>query len=283
MLWIVYAIGVAIVALFACYWRDQRAAVRLWKTLAAGTNAGTPLFSYSMLVGLPEPAQRYFRFSIAPGTPLHRVAQISMSGELGLGNQSNPRYQRMRAQQILAPPQGLVWRLSCGAFWLRIVGSDAALGTRSWTRFWLFGVIPLVRIGGSADHARSAYGRVIAESVFWVPAALLPRPGVSWRGIDDNTASVTVVAGEFSQQVEVAVDGEGRPTRVTMQRWSNANPARVYQLQPFGGYPSRYRDFEGYRLPTRVEGGNMIGTPEYFPFYVADVNSLRFLHPAPSP
>jgi hypothetical protein len=282
MLWIGFVIGFAVAALFAWYLSDQRAAVRLWKTLAAGPNAGTPLFSDSMLVGLPEAAQRYFRFSIQPGTPLHTIAEISMSGELGLGNQSSPRYQRMRAQQILAPPQGLVWRLSCGAPWLRIVGSDAALGALSWTRFWLFGVIPLVRVGASADHARSAYGRVIAESVFWVPAALLPGPGVSWHGIDDNTACATVVAGEFSQQVQLTVDEQGQPTRVTLQRWSNANAGRSYRQQPFGGYPSGYRDFEGYRLPTHVEGGNMIGTEEYFPFYIADVNSLRFLRSGPS-
>ena len=112
---------------------------------------------------------------------------------------------------------------------------------------------------------------------FWVPAALLPQHGVSWRAVDDNTACATLVAGDFSQQVEVTVDPQGRPTRVLIQRWSNVNPARVYRLQPFGGYLSRYRNFDGYCLPTHVEGGNMIGTSEYFPFYKVDVDHLRFV------
>lgn len=33
---------------------------------------------------------------------------------------------------------------------------------------------------------------------------------------------------------------------------------RVYQLQPFGGYLSEFREFGGYRLPTRIEAGNFL-------------------------
>ena len=36
------------------------------------------------------------------------------------------------------------------------------------------------------------------------------------------------------------------------------------------------KDAPGYRLPTRVEGGNLIGTPDYFPFFKADVTAIRF-------
>ncbi len=258
-------------------WTDNISARRTWRSLAAEARSEHKCFDVSMLAGLPEPAQRYFLFTIAPGAPLYRVAEISMSGQLGLGNQSSPRYRSMHAKQILAPPKGLLWQLSCGPPWLRIVGSDAIVGSRSWTRFWIYGVIPLVRVGGNANHARSAFGRVAAEACFWVPAALLPQQGVSWRAVDDNTACATLLAGDFSQQVELTVDPKGRPTRVLIQRWSNVNPARVYRLQPFGGYLSRYRNFEGYCLPTHVEGGNMIGTSEYFPFYKAELDRLHFI------
>jgi hypothetical protein len=32
----------------------------------------------------------------------------------------------------------------------------------------------------------------------------------------------------------------------------------------------------GYTLPTTIEGGNLIGTPDYFPFFKATVTSIRF-------
>lgn len=155
---------------------------------------------------------------------------------------------------------------------LPISGSDSGL----WTRFRVLGLIPVGRLGGNHDHARSAYGRYVAESVFWAPAALLPRPGVFWTELDDHSARVTVTRGSLSQEVDVTVDGEGRPLEVAFQRWTDANPDKVHRLQPFGGYLSDFREVEGYRLPFRVEAGNMFGTPDYFPFFIADVTAIRF-------
>jgi hypothetical protein len=131
-------------------------------------------------------------------------------------------------------------------------------------------------MGGDPDHARSAYGRYVAESVFWTPAAVLPGPGVAWEGIDSNTARVTVSHGELSQTVNVKVEADGHPVEVSFLRWSNANSDKEYRLQPFGGSLSDFRDVSGYRLPFKVEAGNMFGTDDYFSFYRAEVSEIRF-------
>jgi hypothetical protein len=183
----------------------------------------------------------------------------------------------MRAEQILAPPHGLVWKLDAGRGFKRIAGSDGFDGETSWVRFWLLSAFPVVRAGGTADHARAAFGRVVAEAVFWAPAALLPDNDVTWEAIAADTARATVTRNGMTQTVDVTVASDGQPTTVVIPRWSDANPERTYQLQPFGGYLSEFRDFEGYRLPTRVEGGNFIGTEEYFPFYKARVEGLHFV------
>jgi hypothetical protein len=80
----------------------------------------------------------------------------------------------------------------------------------------------------------------------------------------------------MEQAVDLSVDSTGRLTSVVFQRWSDANPAKVFQLQPFGGYLSEYREFSGFRLPTRVEAGNFFDTNDYFPFFRATVSSIRF-------
>jgi hypothetical protein len=51
---------------------------------------------------------------------------------------------------------------------------------------------------------------------------------------------------------------------------------REFREQPFGGYLSGFREIAGYRLPMHVEGGNLIGTEDYFPFYKAEVERVRF-------
>jgi len=193
---------------------------------------------------------------------------------LGLGAKEKPKYAPMHARQILAPPHGFVWRMKSGA----ISGSDGATPHTSWTRFWLFGFIPVVRVGGHADHHRSAFGRVVAEGTFWTPAALLPDEYVRWEEVNADTARAVVRFGEFEQAVDVTIAANGQPSSVAIQRWSNANTDKKYRLQSFGGYLSEFRDFDGFNLPTRVEGGNLIDTDDYFPFFKARVTSIPGRH-----
>lgn len=271
-------IGVAIVSmvtagLLALRWMDLRNDEASWQYLIKRAGESSGIYDPLMIESLPEPAQRYFDFSIAPGSPIVTAVELDMTGELGLGSLDDPKYSPMTARQILAPPHGLVWRVRTGA----ISGSDGAAGTTSWTRFWLFGLVPIVRVANDEDHYRAAFGRVIAEGAFWTPATLLPSDTVRWESIDENTARAIVSAGEIEQNVDVTVAQDGRPTNVVISRWSNENRNRVYQRQPFGGYLDDFREFGGYMLPTSVEGGNHFGTDQYFPFYRARISEIRLL------
>jgi hypothetical protein len=165
-------------------WLDRRADDLAWKRLmkVAGPDAGE--FDLAMIEGLPEPARRFFLHTIEPGAPLHRVAEIEMKGELGFGTKEKPDYRPMSARQILAPPHGFVWRLKAGP----ISGSDCATPDILWMRFWLFGLVPIVRVGRSDDLHRSAVGRVISEAALWAPASLLPGEAVTWAPLDATSA-----------------------------------------------------------------------------------------------
>lgn len=267
------ALAVLMILTLAVHYTDKFRDGIAWQTLAKQAEGVSATFDPAMVAGLPEPARRYFAFSIAPGTRLSPVAVFEMEGEMGLGDKADPKYQPMSARQILAPPHGLVWRMKAGP----ISGSDGAMPDTSWTRFWLFNLVPVVRVSGDADHHRSAFGRVVAEAAFWTPAALLPSDTVRWDARGPDRARATVTANGFSQWVEITVDARGAPTEVLIERWSNANPLKAYRLQPFGGRLSDYAEFDGFTVPTRVEGGNFFGTGDYFPFFKATVTAMRFL------
>jgi len=254
---------------------DRRADMAAWRRLVALQPARPQRFDPEMVAELPDPARRYFEQAISPGALLLTVAEVDMQGRFGLGRKGRPNYRPMRAREVLAAPNGFVWRARLSG-WVPISGSDAGSQQRSWTRFRLFGLLPLVRLHDDPEHARSAFGRSIAEALFWSPAALLPGPGVTWEGLAGNKARVTVSAGPFSQAVELNVDASGQPRSVWLMRWSNANPEKTYRLQPFGGTLSDFREVDGFRLPFRVEAGNMFGTEEYFPFFQAEVTAIRF-------
>lgn len=272
---IIMILALFLVVLSLALWRvgDYRADRNKAASLRASQPSRPARFEPAMVDSLPEPARRYFLYMIAPGTPLYTVAHITMAGRFGMGDKRKPNYLDMNATQTLAMPVGFVWQMQARRGWMTISGSDS----ESWTRFWLLGLLPVAHMGGNPDHARSAFGRYVAEAIFWTPAALLPGPDISWEVVNENCARVTVTHRGFEQAVDVVVAPDGQPTQVSFQRWSNANPQKRFQLQPFGGYLSGFEWFDGFRLPTHVEAGNNFGTDEYFPFFVVDVKEVDFL------
>lgn len=264
-------VGILLIVLLSLRLYDWHADQTEWARLVGLQPINPSKYEPELVADLPDPAQRFFNFTITPGTPLLPVAEIDMGGQFSLGTRDHPNYQSMDAHQILASPQGFVWQLNLRGR-VPVSGSDSG----NWTRFRILGLIPVARFGDDSDHAQSAYGRYIAESLFWTPAAVLPRSGVVWEGVDSNSARVTVSHGALSQTVNIRVNDNGQPVEVSFSRWSNSNSDKEYRFQPFGGTLSDFREVQGYNLPFKVEAGNMIGTDDYFAFYKAEVKEIRF-------
>ncbi len=253
-------------------WRDLRADDGEALRLARLQPAAPGRFDTQTVAGLPESARRFFLWAIAADAELFTVAELEMQGQFGMGDKARPGYMPMTARQTLASPHGFVWSMRAGRGLRRLSGSDSG----SWTRFWLTGLVPVARYGGTADHHRSAFGRYAAEAVMWTPAAVLPRPGVTWTSLDENTARVTIEHQGMEQVVDLTLDAAGAPVQIAFTRWSNANPEGVWREQPFGAFLSNDQEFSGIRIPTHVEAGNHFGTDAWFPFFVVDVTDLRF-------
>jgi hypothetical protein len=230
-----------------------------------------------MVADVPEPARRYFLYTIRPGTPLRRVADLEMTGELSLGSKEKADYLPFSGRQVLRL-DGFVWRVKAGTSAMWFSGSDGYVDGEGWTRFWLYDAFPIVRAGGGDDFARSAAGRGGAEALFWAPAALLPSAAVRWEAVDAETARAVVTLDGHEHRVELTVGADGRPLSVLLMRWSRENPEKRWRLQPFGGTIGAIMEVDGYRVAQAVDGGNWFGTPDYFPFYKARVTRVR-LHP----
>jgi hypothetical protein len=264
--------GVAVVLFARGNWHDREAADALSNELRATPAPNALLYDPAMVADLPPLAQRYFAQAITPGTPLCRRVELEMRGTFIMQGRSFP----MSARQVLAPPLGFVWQAKMGSGLLRFAGSDAyRSGGTSWTRFRLLGLVPLVRAGGTQDHARASATRMVTEAI-WTPASLLPQYGAVWREAGPDRAEVSFRTNPAVEPVVLTLDAEGRVIEVVTQRWSDANPEARYRLQPFGGRMLAYRRFQGFTIPTEVEVGNQYGTADYAPFFRATMTAVRF-------
>jgi len=257
-------------------WGARRDAARtggVWAELSGTSPAAPDLFDPAMTAELPEIARRYFAAAIQPGTPLHPAVELEMSGSFRLNGRALP----MTATQILAPPHGFVWRARIGGRAMWFAGSDGyRAGGASWTRFRLLGLLPVVRLGGTKDHALAAAARMVMESI-WAPATLLPRAGAVWRAAAANVAEVAFPRLPGVEPVFLTLDKSGHVTEAVTRRWSDANPRKAYCLQPFGGRFSAQERHQGFTIPTEVEIGNHFGTESYDRFFSAQLTNVRFI------
>ena len=236
-------------------------------------------FSEALIADLPDVARRYFRHAIAAGTPLATTAELEMRGTFLLGDTADTaQAYAMTAHQTLAPSRSaFLWqpRLRRGA--MLITDSDGLEDGEAWTRFWLAGLVPVVnQVSRERDLVRSAAFRSAAEAI-WLPAAMLPQSGARWRAVGPDTAEVTMpsIAGPITNRLRM--DQDGRLLEVVGQRWSNANRDKRFRLQRFGGTVTAERRFGGFTIPSKVSIGNHYGTPDFLPFFQAEITDAHYL------
>ncbi|MCB0959491.1 MAG: hypothetical protein KDB04_08210 [Acidimicrobiales bacterium] len=205
-----------------------RFAASTWAALDRPPGGALGSFDPGTLEGLPEPAVRLLTVAVPSGAELHRVVRLSMRGEISLGG----RWMPFRATQVLRASVGLVWAPVVGGRLVRFVGADALGPDGARIEFRLHGRIPVVR-GSGPDIARSAHGRLAAETVAWLPTALTPQAGARWAPRDRHRATVTLPGPGGPTDVEVVVDDDGALVELGLMRWNDA--AHPPQLVPFGG------------------------------------------------
>ncbi len=237
-----------------------------WAVLAEGLDEPAPAFDPATCDDLPEPARRWLTHAIPAGAPLRTTVELAMVGRIRLG----PRWMACVATQILAAGVGFVWKPVVGGRLLRFVGADILGPDDARMEFRLHGLVPVARAAGP-ETARSAAGRLAAETVAWLPQAATPQQGARWSagparqnaassaGLSaapwgqsnapdgqsappaalvpgdgkSDTATVTLTTPSGPIDVGVVVADDGRLTAVCLQRWSTDVDPPGYE--PFGG------------------------------------------------
>ena len=206
----------------------DRSSERTWGALVAAGDEPSTRFDVTTTNGLPAPAQRFLARTLPNAAPLVSVVELTMEGEIKLG----PRWFPFVANQIIRAGVGFVWRPVVGGRIMRFTGSDALGPDGAAMAFRFQGLVPVARSSGT-DTTRSARGRLAAETVAWLPQALTPQLGASWRPVDGERAVVTVATGGDPIDVELTIAEDGRLRELSLPRWQDS--AKPPRFTSFGG------------------------------------------------
>lgn len=242
---------------------------QIWRLLSSKpTNT---IFTQDLIANLDEPVQRYFLHVIAIGTTLATYVELEMNGSFRL--KSDADWLVMQASQIISTSPGFIWRANIGKGLMKFSGADYYIQGKGRTKFSFWGLIPLLD-AQSKDVARSAAGRLGAEYV-WLPSALLPQNGVTWKEISTDTIQADFNINNEPICLTLTIDSDGKLLEISLPRWGNTTAEKSWQYTTFIGDVLEEITIEGYTIPAKMSAGWLHGN-EYWTFFLSTLKQAKF-------
>jgi hypothetical protein len=211
--------------------------------LVAGAAPTGIVVTEDTIAGLPEPAQRYFRYAGIVGKPLPRLVRLTQKGRIRSSTESG--WMNFDADETYSTnPPAFVWRA-----WFPSGGMPVALGRDEYLEGKGSIVMKMLAIVPLADEHGGELGeagliRYLNETM-WFPAALLG-PNVTITAAGEDAFRATITDRGVSAEAVFIIDEDGRLTNFRARRYNTGSRSVETWETPVGDY----RNFGGLLLPS---------------------------------
>jgi hypothetical protein len=217
-------------------------------------------------VSLGEPVHRYLAHALPGGAGRASGVRLAMTGRIKVG-----AWLPFTASQE-CDGRSFAWRarVGLGRATLLTVLDRFADGAGS-TEGRLFGRRRVFGAEGQ-DTTRSAAGRAALESVF-APMSLLPDRGVDWCAESDDLVVAAFDVPPERPQLRLRIGADGALVSASALRWRGEEEGYV----ACGCDVRAERRFGEVVVPSSVRVGWRFGTPQYEPFFEAEITELSLV------
>ncbi|MEZ5317677.1 MAG: DUF6544 family protein [Vicinamibacterales bacterium] len=201
---------------------------------------------------LPAPVARWFQRAMPAGAPPLIGVELRQEGDFRTGAGEETWRPFTAWQRFRADVPGFIWAAEIRmAPMMPVFVRDSYVDGRGRMQASLLGLRTMVDESGKPELDAGALLRYLAEAV-WFPPAWRPGRGVTWTGIDDRSARVTLtdrgttVSGivRFTDQGDVA-------EFFSPDRFREVSGA--YVPTPWLVRCAAHAEFSGFRVPTECE------------------------------
>jgi hypothetical protein len=204
------------------------------------------LVSESALTGLPEPVQRYMRFTGVLGKPWIHSVVLRQAGRFRQGL-DRPWMPMMAKQTNTVSPVSFAWDARFKIMGLPLLRARDEYGSgRGHMHAKLAGLYTVFDVKGEKLD-QGALLRYLSEMI-WFPTAFLGG-NTAWRAVDGHSADVQLSDAGKSVSGRLFFDDDGRPTNFTAKRYREIDGD--FSLDPWSTPITGYGVRAGLRLPTQ--------------------------------
>ena len=200
------------------------------------------------LAGLPEPVQRYLRYTGVIGKERINTVRLKQTGAL----RQTPKdgWKNIKAVEYYSVnPPAFVWmgQMAVGPFSI-ISARDSYFDGHGRMFIKMLGIKTIGDVQGE-EMDYSGLVRYLNE-MMWFPAAFL-NDNIRWDAIDSSSAKVTIMDGDRSASAVMYFNEEGALTTFVGERYREVSGEYVKETweTPMTGYG----EFNGLKLPVKGE------------------------------
>jgi hypothetical protein len=226
---------------------ERRMSREVKELFAARRDVQPTVVTEDDLTRLPEPVQRWLRYSQVVGRERPTTVRLKQEGQFRLAEDRG--WMPFEAEEYFTTdPPGYVWIVSMRmAPLLSVTGRDQYADGMASIQMRLLSLIPVANDSGPGLN-QGALLRYLNETM-WFPAAAVS-PYITWEAIDASSARATMSYGGVTASAMFLFDEQGRLTNMTAERYDNAKDRQ----EPWSTPIRAYGEFGGVRVPVEGEG-----------------------------
>ena len=237
-----------------------------------GAATPSPAFDAVRIAQLPEPVQRWFKYTFRGEPGRYAVVRLATEGDFRrpLTEAFNPT----TAEQVIATGvPALMFSATTSVMpgvWARAY--DFFADGQMEMKAKVLSAITVVDESQTPELNVISLRRWLLESALY-PAALLPGGPVTWQPVDDQSARAVVESKGMRATMLAHFDAEGQMTRMTAE--ADGDLSTPYHGSGEQVTRSEYRQLGNQMIPMRFTISRANGGKVY-PFFKARVTSIAF-------
>lgn len=242
------------------------------RVAALGAQQPSPVLDASSVGQLPEPVQRYMRFTFPSGAPVHGVVRLAASGQFR--RPLTPDFNATTARQVIAtgvpalmfsattPVMAGVWARAYDFF----ANGEMEMKAK------ILSTLTVVDERQTPTLNEISLRRWLLESALY-PASLLPGGPVTWEALGPNSARAVATWGGMRASMVAHFASDGRMTH--MQTESDGDLSTPYHGSGEHVARSNYQQVGQQMIPLDFTISRMAGG-QLYPFWKGRVDRILF-------
>lgn len=227
-------------------------------------------FSLEQIKNLPEPVQRYFRYSLEEGQQYVSYVKLKHTGEFR--QNENQKWMPIEGEEYFTTETpGFIWigKISfLPLVW--ITGIDKYLEGEGTFQIKILSIFTIADAPKGKELDESELMRWLAEAPLF-PTALLPSSYLHWEQVDSDSAKAIIDYGGTRVEALFHFDREGKIVQMIADRYRAVDNSFV--KEKWVGHYSEYAHANNMMIPWEIEvsWNTDVGNFTYAKFIIKDI------------